>query len=386
MDFRHAKQLPEDLLTYGYYANADMSRDAEQLFGKEEEQRLRSLLPKKSFEFDLTVAGARQTIEGTVMKAMKDQNPDADFSGITVEAVSPSSVKFYKDGKEFAVSDSEINMNGEYIERGTDYGTRRVFWAPGLLRYPKDDQYPVLPGDSYGCSWINFYDLKTWEPFETIEKIMDGELSHDEVVAQNEQDNKYRHMLAEYRTFLYEVTDTPFEYMEDPAFEDDRQALWDYAHMDTFSEDTCMNAVQTFPYAIRYMSPEEKTPGLCMEAVERCGAALKYIEDQTPDMCIVAVQNDALALEYVKEQTPEICMAAVQGEFGRDADHNVLEYVDRRYLTEEICQAAVENNPDLKEYVGKLRENGEIQDSCQSEMDGFTAGIESISGDGGPEL
>ena len=39
---------------------------------------------------------------------------------------------------------------------------------------------------------------------------------------------------------------------------------------------------------------------------------LKYVKERTPEICLVAVNQNGWALRYVKEQTPEICLAAVK--------------------------------------------------------------------------
>lgn len=62
-------------------------------------------------------------------------------------------------------------------------------------------------------------------------------------------------------------------------------------------------------------------------------------KERTPEICLAAVQQDGHALQYVKEQTPEICLAAVQ-EFS-DCEIKEVNKVCGEFDTEE----------DLKKYL-----------------------------------
>ena len=69
---------------------------------------------------------------------------------------------------------------------------------------------------------------------------------------------------------------------------------------------------------------KNKTPELCLAAVQQNGQALKHVKEQTPELCLAAVQQNGLVLKHVKEQTPELCMAAVQ------QNNKALDYVKNR--------------------------------------------------------
>ena len=65
---------------------------------------------------------------------------------------------------------------------------------------------------------------------------------------------------------------------------------------------------------------------------------LELVENQTEEICKAAVKQNPYALVHVKNQTEAICLEAVQ------QNGLVLEYVHDQ--TEEICKAAVKQNPD----------------------------------------
>lgn len=103
----------------------------------------------------------------------------------------------------------------------------------------------------------------------------------------------------------------------------------------------CLDAVKRCGLALRYI--ENQTPELCSEAVRRTGIALKYVKEQTPELCLAAVKQNGNSILYVKDQTPEICLAAV-----KQNGHALLHVKEQ---TPEICLAAVKQDADALSYV-----------------------------------
>ena len=85
-----------------------------------------------------------------------------------------------------------------------------------------------------------------------------------------------------------------------------------------------------------------------LEAVNKNGYAIKYVEDQTPEICLAAVKQNWDTLKYVKDQTKEICLAAVR------QDGDALKYVEERFLDDDDHEIIVLNG---KKY--RLLESGE---------------------------
>jgi hypothetical protein len=75
------------------------------------------------------------------------------------------------------------------------------------------------------------------------------------------------------------------------------------------TDEICLEAVKQNGMALRYVI--NKTYEICLEAVKQNGTALLYIDDQTEEMCLTAVTTNGTSLKYVKNQTNEICIAAI---------------------------------------------------------------------------
>ncbi|MCR5260177.1 MAG: DUF4116 domain-containing protein [Desulfovibrio sp.] len=67
---------------------------------------------------------------------------------------------------------------------------------------------------------------------------------------------------------------------------------------------------------------ELRMPELCMEAVRRNGATLRFVpkELKTPDMCTVAVESAGEAVKFVPPplRTPELCFKGTMNEVPLD--------------------------------------------------------------------
>ena len=71
----------------------------------------------------------------------------------------------------------------------------------------------------------------------------------------------------------------------------------------------------------------------CMEASQRDGMILAYIQNQTPDLCLAAVNQNGGALYYVKNQTNKIAEVAVR------SDPSIFPYVKDK--TDTITKMAI---------------------------------------------
>jgi len=107
-----------------------------------------------------------------------------------------------------------------------------------------------------------------------------------------------------------------------------------------------LEAVNKNGYAIKYV--EDQTPEICLAAVKQDGYNLQYVKDQTPEICLAAVKQNWDTLKYVKDQTKEICLAAVR------QDGDALKYVEERFLDDDDHEIIVLNG---KKY--RLLESGE---------------------------
>ena len=55
-----------------------------------------------------------------------------------------------------------------------------------------------------------------------------------------------------------------------------------------------------------------QTEALCLEAVQKNAAELRWVQNQTPAICQAAVEKDVRALQFVKEPTDDLLKWAVQ--------------------------------------------------------------------------
>ena len=81
--------------------------------------------------------------------------------------------------------------------------------------------------------------------------------------------------------------------------------------------------------------------------IQRDGWALLYVLNKTPTICLAAVQHTGCALQYVPEmlKTMTICFAAVQ------QDGWALQWVPRHLRTMELCIAAVQQDGQALQFV-----------------------------------
>lgn len=121
----------------------------------------------------------------------------------------------------------------------------------------------------------------------------------------------------------------------------------------------CMAAVERNGYALEFVPEDKKTHELCLSAVNGfIGYALKYVPEsmKTENICRIAVENVGDALEYVPEdkKTYELCLTAVRG------NGPALQYVPESMKTEEIRRIAVENFGGALQYISEDQRTPEI--------------------------
>lgn len=82
---------------------------------------------------------------------------------------------------------------------------------------------------------------------------------------------------------------------------------------------------------LRYV--KNKTPQICLEAVQLDGEALQFVENQTLEICLAAIRQNCHAIRFVKHQTHELCMEAVK------QNGYTLKHVQNQTI--EICWEAI---------------------------------------------
>ena len=85
-----------------------------------------------------------------------------------------------------------------------------------------------------------------------------------------------------------------------------------------------------------------------LEALKDCSKysfRLQYVpaSEQTEEICLAAIKQDPSSLRYVRNQTAILCLAAVR------RSGKALKYVSKQ--TPEICLAAVQQDPEAIENV-----------------------------------
>lgn len=132
-------------------------------------------------------------------------------------------------------------------------------------------------------------------------------------------------------------------------------------------------AVKQNGLALKYIKIEFCTNELFELAVTNTGQALKFIPEilQTSEIIYRALYNDSFAIIYVKKQTIEHgiiairqnpflfkyldknCQCSETCELAVKYDGLMIINVDEKFLTEEICIVAIENNIQASQYIKK---------------------------------
>jgi hypothetical protein len=86
------------------------------------------------------------------------------------------------------------------------------------------------------------------------------------------------------------------------------------------------------------LTTEEKTPEVCLAAVNNWGSALEHVPTQTPKICLAAVKNCGGAFKYVKDEfkTAEMSDMSVT-HMGCN-----IQYVKKEHQTDELCIKAID--------------------------------------------
>lgn len=81
-----------------------------------------------------------------------------------------------------------------------------------------------------------------------------------------------------------------------------------------FTEHQCSTAVCLDPRAIEYLSDAQRTPEICLDAVNDNGNTIEYLSDaqRTLEVRLAAVREEKDAIRYLTDiqRTPEVCRAA----------------------------------------------------------------------------
>lgn len=82
-------------------------------------------------------------------------------------------------------------------------------------------------------------------------------------------------------------------------------------------------------------SRKRQTEALCLEAVQKNAAELRWVQDQTPAVCRAAIDRDVRALQFVKDPTDDLLKYAVQ------KNGAALQFV--KHKTEDLCWSALKS-------------------------------------------
>jgi hypothetical protein len=118
---------------------------------------------------------------------------------------------------------------------------------------------------------------------------------------------------------------------------------WALEFIDKQSPDICRAAVEEYGMALSLV--KDKTTALCLKAVKNYGMALQYVDKQTKQIINTALKNDGCAIQFVKHIVPEMYILAVKN-CGLS-----LEFIKRDKQTPEICELAIQQNPDAINFV-----------------------------------
>lgn len=78
------------------------------------------------------------------------------------------------------------------------------------------------------------------------------------------------------------------------------------------SEVVCLETVKLQGGLLGFLSPRQRTPHVCLEAVRQKGWALAYVHHQTPEICLETIKNDGQAIEWVAHPTMEMSLTAIK--------------------------------------------------------------------------
>lgn len=115
------------------------------------------------------------------------------------------------------------------------------------------------------------------------------------------------------------------------------------------SEVVCLETVKLQGGLLGFLSPRQRTPHVCLEAVRQNGYALQFVEHQTEQICLEAVRQKGWALAYVHHPTPEICLEAIKN------DGRAIEWV--AHPTIEMSLTAIKTYPSWMSELTEMPES-----------------------------
>ena len=108
------------------------------------------------------------------------------------------------------------------------------------------------------------------------------------------------------------------------------------------TEEMCLAAIESNPYAFRYLPPRFQTEKVCVHAFENDPDLIRWFPEEyiTEQVALKAVENSGYNLEYLpdKYKTKKICLIAVS-----DASYSIIKYVPFSVLDKEIVLAYLRN-------------------------------------------
>lgn len=114
-------------------------------------------------------------------------------------------------------------------------------------------------------------------------------------------------------------------------------------HVAVQTPDLCWAALHSMAESLQYV--REQTPEMCAYAVSRCPWMLPHVRKPTLQLQMSALRQYGFTLKHIPDPTPEMCLTAVQ-RWGE-----ALEYVPVHLRTLEVCQAAVLESKEARQYV-----------------------------------
>jgi hypothetical protein len=105
----------------------------------------------------------------------------------------------------------------------------------------------------------------------------------------------------------------------------------------------CLQAVASNPLVLQFVPDELKTPEMCLQAVASNPLVLQFVPDglKTPEMCLQAVASNPLVLQFVPQdlQSKNMCTSAVI------INYESLQYINSSHPDyKDICLEAVKNS------------------------------------------
>lgn len=149
---------------------------------------------------------------------------------------------------------------------------------------------------------------------------------------------------------IYKILDIEpelFQYIIKPTYniclkavELDGHNLDDVPHVFR-TEELCLKAIQSNPYAIKYI--EHQTETYIINAIHTNPKCIKYITNITPEIELMAVKINGTAIKHIKSPSNELCIEAIKN------NPKAIKYIpDQTY---QLCMMAIGIKPSVIKYI-----------------------------------